>query len=43
MKKTSVLIEYYSAQKKQIGIQGIGEIDEIFEKLCTAIDSIKVS
>ncbi len=42
-KETSVLIEYYSAQKKQIGIQGIGEIDEIFEKLCTAIDSIKVS
>ena len=41
-KETSVLIEYYSAQKKQIGIQGIGEIDEIFEKLCTAIDSIKV-
>ena len=42
-KETSVLIDFYSAQKKQIGIQGIGEIDEIFEKLCTAIDSIKVS
>lgn len=42
-KETSVLIDYYSAQKKQIGIQGIGEIEEIFEKLCTAIDSIKVS
>ena len=42
-KETSVLIDFYSAQKKQIGIQGIGQIDEIFEKLCTAIDSIKVS
>jgi len=42
-KETSVLIDFYSAQKKQIGIQGIGEIDEIFGKLCTAIDSIKVS
>ena len=42
-KETSVLINFYSAQKKQIGIQGIGKIDEIFGKLCTAIDSIKVS
>ena len=42
-KETSVLIDFYSAQKKQIGIQGVGEIDEIFGKLCTAIDSIKVS
>ena len=42
-KETSVLIDFYSAQKKQIGIQGIGKIDEIFGKLCTAIDSIKVS
>ena len=42
-KETSVLIDFYSAQKKQIGIQGIGEIDDIFGKLCTAIDSIKVS
>lgn len=42
-KETSVLINFYSAQNKQIGIQGIGKIDEIFEKLCTAIDSIKVS
>ena len=42
-KETSVLIDFYSAQKKQIGIQGIGEIDEIFRKLCSAIDSIKVS
>ena len=42
-KETSVLIDFYSAQKKQIGIQGVGEIDDIFGKLCGAIDSIKVS
>ena len=42
-KETSVLINFYSTQKKQIGIQGVGKVDEIFGKLCTAIDSIKVS
>ncbi len=42
-KETSVLINFYSAQNKQIGIQGIGKINEIFENLCTAIDSITVS
>ena len=42
-KETSVLINFYSAQNKQVGIHGVGEVDEIFGKLCTAIDTIKVS
>jgi len=42
-KETSVLIDFYSTQNKQIGIHGVGEVDEIFSKLCAAIDTIKVS
>lgn len=41
-KETSVLVDYYSAQGKQVGIPGVGQIDEIFSKLCTAIDAIQV-
>lgn len=41
-KETSVLVDYYSAQSKHIGIYGVGSIDEIFEKLSNAIDSIQV-
>lgn len=41
-KETSVLVDYYSAQNKHVGIEGVGEIDEIFAKLCGAINEVKV-
>jgi adenylate kinase len=33
--------DHYSQLNKYIGINGIGEIDEIFSQLCSAIDSLK--
>ena len=42
-KETSVLINFYSAQNKHVGIHGVGKVNEIFDKLSTAIDAIKVS
>jgi adenylate kinase len=40
--ETSVLVDFYSEQGKHVGIQGVGDIDEIFGKLTNAIDSIQV-
>ena len=37
-KETSPLAEFYSAQNKYMGIHGMGSIDEIFERLCAAIE-----
>lgn len=42
-KETSVLVDFYAAQNKHVGIQGVGAIDEIFNKLCGAIDTLTVS
>lgn len=42
-KETSVLVDFYAAQNKHVGIHGVGAIDEIFSKLCGAIDSVAVS
>jgi adenylate kinase len=36
--KTAPLANYYTAQNKFKGINGIGEIDSIFGALCAAID-----
>ncbi|MGL5913655.1 MAG: nucleoside monophosphate kinase, partial [Bacteroidales bacterium] len=38
--KTQPLIGYYNAQKKYISINGIGEIQSIFDELCSAIDKL---
>lgn len=38
--ETAPVKDYYSAQKKYQGIQGIGEIDAIFNLLCQAIDAV---
>lgn len=40
--KTAPLKDYYSRQGKFQSVYGIGEIDEIFEKLCEKIDAAKV-
>lgn len=37
--ETAPVADYYSAQLKYTGIDGIGSIDEIFDRLCEAIDN----
>ena len=39
-KKTAVLKDYYSAQDKYFGVDGVGSIEEITERLSKAIDSL---
>ena len=41
--QTAVVADFYSAQNKFEKINGVGSIEEIFERLCTAIDTHKVS
>lgn len=38
--KTAPLINYYKAQDKYSDITGLGSVDEIFSKLCDAIESL---
>lgn len=38
--KTAPLIDYYKSQNKFHSINGVGSIDEIFERLCAAIDNL---
>ena len=37
--QTAVVADYYGAQHKFEKINGVGEIDEIFDRLCKAIDA----
>ncbi len=37
--ETSPLAKYYSDQDKYVGVHGMGSIDEIFDRLCHAIDA----
>jgi adenylate kinase len=39
--KTAPLKEYYASQRKFSSIDGIGSIDEIFERLCNVIETIQ--
>ncbi len=39
-KETTPLKDYYHAQKKYRGIQGMGSVAEIFDRLCKAIDEV---
>lgn len=39
--ETSPLAKYYSDQDKYRGVHGMGEIDEIFNRLCAAIEMTK--
>ncbi len=38
--ETEPVRDYYMAQNKYTGINGIGTIDEIFDRLCNAIDAL---
>lgn len=40
-KETAPVIDYYDQLNKYQAIDGVGSIDEIFSRLCTAIDKIK--
>ena len=35
---TQNVMEYYKAQQKYVGINGMGTIDDIFNRICTTID-----
>ena len=39
--KTIHVLPYYQAQRKVVTVNGIGEIEEIFDNLCEAIDSAR--
>ena len=39
--KTRPVADYYEGQGKYCAVEGIGEIDEIFQALCDKIDSLK--
>ena len=39
--KTRPVADYYAGQSKFCAVEGIGEIDEIFQALCKQIDSLK--
>ncbi len=39
--KTAPLIDYYRRQNKYYPIAGVGTIEQIFEKLCQVIDSLR--
>jgi len=38
--KTAILKDYYEAQNKYFGVDGVGSIEEITERLCTVIDKL---
>jgi adenylate kinase len=38
---TAIVSEYYAAQGKYVVIDGLGTMDEVFERLCAAVDSVK--
>lgn len=42
-RETSIVANYYQKQDKFVGINGVGQIDEIFENICKEIDQIAVS
>lgn len=39
--QTEVVAEYYSKQGKYVAIDGVGTMDEVFDRICAAIDSHK--
>lgn len=38
--QTAIVAKYYAAQGKYIAIDGLGTVEQIFERLCAAIDSL---
>ncbi len=42
-KETSIVANYYQKQDKFVGINGVGQIETIFENICSEIDQLAVS
>lgn len=42
-KETAIVANFYQKQDKFIGINGVGEIDQIFNSICDKIDEVSVS
>ena len=40
-KETAPVIDFYDAQNKYIAVDGVGSINDIFDRLCYAIDEVK--
>lgn len=40
-KTTAPVIDFYASQNKYLPVNGIGTIEEIFDRLCTSIDVVK--
>ena len=38
--QTAVVADYYAQQGKHIAINGVGTVDEIFERLCEVVDKL---
>ncbi len=38
--KTAVLVDYYTAQNKYYGVNGVGSIQEITDRLCAVFDTL---
>ena len=37
--QTAVVADYYAAAGKYVAVNGVGTMDEVFERICTAIDN----
>jgi adenylate kinase len=40
--QTAPVADFYKGQDKYAGINGVGSIDDIFDRICTATDSLAV-
>ena len=39
--QTAIVAEHYSKQGKYVAVDGVGTLDEVFERICAAIDAVK--
>ncbi len=39
-KQTAIVASYYTEQGKYVAVDGVGSMDEVFERICSAIDSL---
>ena len=39
--QTAIVAEHYSKQDKYVAVDGVGTLDEVFERICAAIDAVK--
>lgn len=40
-KETAPVFDYYATQQKSVKVNGVGSIDEIFDRLCKVVDSVQ--